>query len=93
MTPRFALDTETTGLDFKHGTKPFFVTTCDDKGNQQYWEWDVDPLTREVDVPSDDKKEIEYLLKPWKVKRKVTKKTVAFQNAKFDIKALQTIGS
>lgn len=43
-----ALDTETTGLDYVHGCRPFFVSTCDADGNLQFWEWDVNPLTRNV---------------------------------------------
>jgi DNA polymerase I-like protein with 3'-5' exonuclease and polymerase domains len=44
----YALDTETTGLDFVHGCKPFFISTCDPDGNLAYWEWDVNPVTRNV---------------------------------------------
>ncbi len=57
-----ALDTETTGLDFWHGARPYFVTTCSDDGEVRYWEWDVDPLTRKVDAPHEDLLEIGELL-------------------------------
>ena len=43
-----SVDTETTGLDLYHGARPFMVTTCDDRGVVEFYEWDVDPLTREV---------------------------------------------
>lgn len=43
-----ALDTETTGIDLWHGCRPFFVSVMDEEGNLQYWEWDVNPLTRDV---------------------------------------------
>lgn len=43
-----SLDTETTGLDLWHGCRPFFVSVMDEEGNLQYWEWDVNPFTREV---------------------------------------------
>lgn len=49
-----AIDTETTGTDFYHGTQPFFVSTCTDEGTVATWEWDVDPLTRKVLVPEKD---------------------------------------
>ncbi len=57
-----SLDTETTGVDWKHGSRPFFVTTCDEEGQVRYWEWDVNPLTREVVVPEADKQEIQAIL-------------------------------
>jgi hypothetical protein len=46
-----AVDTETTGLDLYHGARPFYVTLCDENGAQSWYEWDVDPLTRDVDAP------------------------------------------
>ena len=59
-----ALDTETTGLDFEHGAKPFMVQVCDEGGNQQWWEWQVDPLTRQPKIIKNDLKEIrEYIKK------------------------------
>ena len=54
-----SLDTEATGLDLRHGAKPYFVTTCDEEGQIRYWEADhVDPLTRE---PIWDEQELEDL--------------------------------
>jgi len=82
-----ALDTETTGVDLHHGAKPFFVTVAREDGTQQWWEWDVDPLTREPNVPDEDVAEIQALLSPddpegeW----------VVLQNAKFDAVALSTV--
>ncbi len=49
-----AIDCETTGLDLRHGAKPFMVQFCDDKGVQTWYEWDVDPLTRQPDIPKRD---------------------------------------
>jgi hypothetical protein len=46
LAPYLSLDTETTGLDVYHGARPFFITTCNEQGEQQYWEWDVDPETQ-----------------------------------------------
>lgn len=79
-----SLDTETTGCDFFHGAKPFLVTTCDDDGQQRYWQWDVDPLTREPCVPVEDVEEIQALLDAVDL--------IVLQNAKFDAHALATIG-
>jgi DNA polymerase I-like protein with 3'-5' exonuclease and polymerase domains len=77
---RIALDTETTGVDFHHGALPFFVTVCDEDGKQQWWEWNVDPLTRHVSVPIDDALEIRELVN--------SASEIILQNAKFDVKAL-----
>lgn len=57
-----ALDTETTGLDLWHGCKPFFVSTVDGEGVIRYWEWDVNPFTREPQPPALDLEEIRGLL-------------------------------
>lgn len=74
-----ALDTETTGVDFHHGARPFFVTTCDNDDNQRFWEWEVDPYTREVQVESCDVEEIMEM---------VQTNVLILQNAKFDVTAL-----
>lgn len=81
---RISLDTETTGLDLRHGAKPFLVTTCDEKGQVTYWEWDVDPLTRQPKIPETDVREIRALL--------AEAETIAMQNGKFDVLALRQIG-
>lgn len=78
-----ALDTETTGVSLYHGCRPFFVTTCDDHGEQTWWEWDVDPLTRTVQVPPQDITEVRRTL------RDVSE--LVLQNVKFDATALATI--
>jgi DNA polymerase I-like protein with 3'-5' exonuclease and polymerase domains len=77
----FALDTETTGIDFHHGARPFFVTLCYEDGSQLWWEWDVDPITRLVRPPRSDLADI---------RRHLTGPRV-LQNGKFDVAALRTI--
>lgn len=80
---RLSLDTETTGLDFRHGTRPFFVTTCDEHGRRVFWEWDVNPITREPIIPPGDLEEIkDHIGKA---------SSLILQNAKFDVAALGTI--
>lgn len=79
-----SLDTETTGVDFHHGAKPFLVTTCDEQGDQRFWEWDVDPLTRQPDVQASDVEEIRELI--------AEADLLVLQNPKFDVTALATIG-
>lgn len=76
------LDTEDTGVDFFHGAKPYLVTIYEEDGNQVYWEWDVDPLTREPQIPEEDIDEIEEYLEG---------QEFVLQNPKFDVRALQTI--
>lgn len=92
-----ALDTETTGLDFRHGTKPFFITTCDSDGEQQHWQWDVDPLTRQPMIPEEDVEQIRRTIetiKGWaKFDNEVRgRHSIVLQNAKFDVTALHFIG-
>lgn len=79
-----ALDTETTGVDFNHASRPFFVTTCTADGDQVFWEWDVDPLTRRVLVPDGDVAEIAAHLR--------ANAPYVLQNPKFDVHALRTVG-
>jgi DNA polymerase I-like protein with 3'-5' exonuclease and polymerase domains len=78
-----SLDTEVPGIDLHHGCRPFFVTMCDDSG-PIYWQWAVDPLTRQPEIPSGDIKEI--------IERLDDCDEVVLQNAKYDILALNTIG-
>lgn len=78
-----ALDTETTGVDFWHGCRPFFVSVLDDDGNTISYEWDVDPYTRTVIVPQADLLSLEKLIK---------QNDLLMHNTKFDIRALQSHG-
>lgn len=82
-----SFDTETTGVDFFHGARPFFVTMCQEDGTQQFWEWDVDPLTREVEVPKGDLYEIYTSLSDGEIHTKVVG-----QNIKFDVHAMASVG-
>lgn len=78
-----SLDTETTGPDFFHGCKPFYVSTCTEDEEVRYWEWFVNPKTRRPQIPQEDKEEIKDYLR---------EKIIVLHNAKFDIRALSTIG-
>jgi DNA polymerase I-like protein with 3'-5' exonuclease and polymerase domains len=79
-----SLDTETTGLDLYHGAKAYFVTTCSEDGEEQlFWEWDVDPLTREPSIPPEDRKAIAYLIE--------NADGLVLHNAKFDATALSSL--
>lgn len=77
-----SLDCETTGADLRHGAKPFIVTTCNEEGEVTFFEWDVDPYTREPNVPLEDMLEIEKL---------IMEDRVVLQNCKFDIAAIGAI--
>lgn len=48
-----SLDCETSGLDLRHGARPFFVTITNMQGEISYWEWRVDPIHRII-VPRVD---------------------------------------
>lgn len=79
-----AIDTETAGRDFYHGCLPFLVTTCDENGDQLFWEAEVDPLTRQPMWSEEDKEEIaEYLASHDKW---------VLHNARFDLKGLECLG-
>lgn len=82
-----AWDTETTGVDFYHGAAPFFVTTSDIEGNQIYWEWDVDPLTRMPRIPEGDLDQIEELL----ASNGKNDDLLILQNPKFDVTGFSRI--
>ena len=76
------LDTETTGMDFRHDSKPYLVTTCNGKENT-WWEWVVDPTTRQPEVPKSDLAEIQEVIDGADL--------LVLQGAKFDYTALQTV--
>ena len=77
-----AIDTETLGL---HRTdQPFAISTCDQQGNEELFEWDVDPYNREVNVPKKDVKRFESLIRG---------KTLVFHNKSYDIQKLEMIGA
>lgn len=79
-----SLDTETTGVDFVHGARPYLVTTCDGDGCIRYWEWSVDPMTRRPDIPVGDLLDIIELVDAADL--------IYLQNAKFDWRALHHVG-
>ncbi len=96
------LDTETTGVDLRHGAMPFFVTTYDpaaaDGKRTLFWQWDVDPLTRRVAVPTGDVEEIGDVLfasgdrGPVGDDADQDRFGLILQNPKFDFAALRTVG-
>lgn len=79
---RRSVDTETTGVDFNHGARPFLVTTCVQGEDPVFWEWDVDPETREPIIPQEERREVRDILKgEWLVTH----------NGRFDVKALSYV--
>lgn len=84
-----AIDTETNGVDLRHGCQPFLVTTCDADGDQVHWEWPVDPLTRKVQVNGNDVVEIAGVVL---AELERADGRLILQNAKFDYHALASIG-
>ena len=76
-----SLDTETTGLDFRHGCAPYFVTFATEEGENIYFEWDVDPTTRDPVIDRKDLREIQDIIDDAEI--------LALQNTKFDLSALQ----
>lgn len=76
-----SLDTETTGLDFVHGSSPFIVSIAHDDVTY-LWRWEVNPLTRQPIFNEEDWKEIVDLL--------LQADGMVFHNAKFDLKVLMS---
>ncbi len=89
-----ALDTECTGLSFTHGSRPFFIVTCNHHGNQKYWEWSVDPLTRMPIIPEGDLEEIgQHVFESGLIDTGDPETSgFIFHNSKFDFTALNSIG-
>lgn len=93
----FALDTEVTGVDHFHGAKPFMVTTCDLEGPPQFWQWEVDPLTRQPTIPPSDIRELRTMLlrvASWgrHSEEVADRHRIVGHNIKFDAHALDSIG-
>ena len=82
---RIAVDCETTGVDLRHGCKPFFVSiTVEGDDSPTYWEFDVDPITRQPIISEEDKAEIQSYFEQ--------ADEVFFQNPRFDFRAFESIG-
>lgn len=87
-----AWDTETTGVDFKHGARPFFFTTCNHDDEQYAFEWDVDPYDREVQIPRDH---VEQIISIFEAAAQEDPEPDDFilHNAKFDVMAMAHVHS
>lgn len=88
--PLVACDTETTGLDFHKGAAPFSVCfvwpgESEDYSEwpHEYFRWPVDPFTRIVTPNPKDLTRIRRILRTHRV---------VWHNAKFDVKALASVG-
>jgi hypothetical protein len=86
-----SVDTETTGIDIRHGARPFFVTICKPGGAQLFWEWDVDPLTREI-IPQTDRYKLQDDLDEI-YETIMSADGLVLQNCKFDVTALNSLDS
>lgn len=80
-----AFDTETTGVDLWHGCKPFGFSFCNELGETTYFEFDVDPHTREPIIDATAQK----ALRQMKALLEDTAVTKVMHNAKFDIRAME----
>lgn len=79
-----SLDCETTGLELLKGDRAFALSLCDDQGKQWYFDWPVDPLTRQPDYHSEEYRvavnNVKLILKKYDV--------IVYHNAKFDRRAI-----
>lgn len=81
-----AIDSETTGIDLHHSCRPFLIQLCSSDSPEAplYWKWKVDPLTRKPNVIREDIAEIVDWLD--------RADEIIFHHAKFDIRALVSVG-
>lgn len=82
-----SLDTETTGTAPFHGSRPFAVSLAwreNWKIKTRFFEWFVNPKTRQPIIPKSDVKLIREILYDFNL--------YVFHNAKFDIRMLELIG-
>lgn len=86
-----AIDTETTGLDFWHGCRPFAVSICSDEGKTWFWEWPVDPMTRRPEINEEDVSEIFHLICRHCAFGPKNSRLV-FHNSLFDLRSLSHAG-
>jgi DNA polymerase-1 len=77
-----ALDTETTGLNIYHGDKPFAIALRDEDSRRGYFEFEVDPFSREVLVGNRERRR----LRDWLRDDSITR---VFHNAAFDLAMLK----
>lgn len=85
---RAVIDTETTGLEVWQEAAPFSVGMLlgpAEDMDVRYWEWQVEPFTREVILEQPDLKEIRLVCESERYVK-------VFHNAKFDIQMLAKIG-
>lgn len=71
-------------MDLRHGCVPFLVTTCNEHGEQKFWEWEVDPITRIPQILDEDLEEIRETVE--------SAETLVGHNFKFDCAALAAVG-
>ncbi len=77
-----AFDTETTGLGVWHSDRPFAFSFANEEGDVRYFEFSVDPFTREVQP---DLLALQYMRKVLEDDR-ITK---VMHNANFDVRMMQ----
>lgn len=90
-----SIDSETSGLDFNHGAKPFLLVMGNDKNQVIIYEWEVNPLDRQPIVPIKDLPKIRETLNEQLCTTKEQYdrgEGLILHNSKFDFTALETIG-
>lgn len=79
-----AIDTECTGVNFHAEDRPYFLSTCDSTGDVRTWSFRVDYRDRSVEPDRRSISDIQDYLDSYE--------KLVFHNAKFDIRALASIG-
>lgn len=78
-----AIDVEANGAFIKHGCRPFFLSTCNNEGENVSFEFDVVPTTREVIYSKTKLQEFRRVVNSYKY--------FSFHNAMFDIEMLSVL--
>lgn len=79
-----AIDTETTGLEYREADRAYIVSMCNQDAYSWLWEWPVNPRTRQPVIPRKDIGQIKDVIADHDIP--------VFHNAKFDIGHLNAIG-
>lgn len=80
-----AIDTETTGLNHRKGDRPFGCSMAWPTDEVSWWQWDVDPFTRAVDIPQKTVKQIEEITRDPNICK-------GFWNAGHDLNMMEAVG-
>lgn len=91
--PLAGLDCETTGIDYRHGCRPYYVSIYNidprtEEDDCWEWLWHVNPFTREPIIPPENLKELQHVIDKLEEEQHI----FCIHNSKFDVGMLKSIG-